>query len=267
MQFAVLNRVPNTRLRTSQGFLRRVHRWPMYTGAGDSPTAAQEKVGTPSDLSWTPTGSRPEQPLRHAPRAQEPLPTVVSAGAELVTARATASNDIQPLRRTSLAESTLEQLRNREAQKHRDTFPTRRTRGQRSDSIATVTSEYYRRQPLSTAFGTSQITPPSPRNLMKVSPDIASGADLVDSEHSSGGLSVMTISRPRLSRSPSIPVAVPQVPGPPYPSDLKNLLDGEHHTDELCTRFEVGLPVLEQWLRIIGGGENGDFGQVAIIYR
>lgn len=193
----------------------------------------------------------------------------MSAGAELVPTKATNSNDTQSLRRTSLAESSLEQLRNREAQKHGDTYSGRRTRGQRSDSITTVTSEYFRRQPLGAGFGTtSQITPPSPRGLVKMSPDTVSGADLVDSEHSSGGLSVMTISRPRLSRSPSMPVAPLQAPGPPYPPNLLALLDGEHHTDELCTRFEVGWPTLEQWLRSIGGGgDDEDFGRVAIIYR
>ncbi|KAI0810886.1 nitrogen permease regulator 2 [Irpex lacteus] len=58
-------------------------------------------------------------------------------------------------------------------------------------------------------------------------------------------------------------------PGPAYPPALVPLLDGEHHTDELCTRFSVGWPVMEQWLRFIGGGsdEDGDFGNVAIIYR
>lgn len=181
---------------------------------------------------------------------------MVSAGAELVTSIA---GESQAVKRPSLAETTLEQLRNREAQ--RQTLPSRRTRGQRSDSIATITVDHFRRHT------GPQITPPSPRALVKLSPDIVTGADLVDSEHSSGGLSVMTVSRPRLSRSPSAPMAPLQAPGPPYPPGLIALLDGEHHTDELCTRFEVGLPVLEQWLRIIGGGGDNDFGQVAIIYK
>lgn len=192
---------------------------------------------------------------------------MVSAGAELVTPKPAAGEQLA--RRASRAESSLEQLQTREAHKQGDTLPSRRTRGQRSDSIATITSEYFRRQPLTNVIGTSsQITPPSPRTLVKMSPDTVTGADLVDSEHSSGGLSVMTISRPRLSRSPSVPLAPLQAPGPPYPPDLLTLLNGEHHTDELCTRFEVGLPVLESWLRIVGGaGEEGDFGRVSIIYR
>lgn len=55
---------------------------------------------------------------------------------------------------------------------------------------------------------------------------------------------------------------------PPFPSELLPLLDGEHHTDELATRFQVGWPLLEQWLIAIGGGKGeGDFGRVLIIYR
>lgn len=53
-----------------------------------------------------------------------------------------------------------------------------------------------------------------------------------------------------------------------YPPQLIPLLDGEHHTDELCTKFEVGWPLLEKWLELIGGGEIGsEEGRVVIIYR
>ena len=49
---------------------------------------------------------------------------------------------------------------------------------------------------------------------------------------------------------------------------LLPLLDGDHHTDEISVKFEVGWPLLEQWLVILGGGSgNGDFGRVQIIYR
>ncbi|KAL6305335.1 nitrogen permease regulator 2 [Sparassis latifolia] len=55
---------------------------------------------------------------------------------------------------------------------------------------------------------------------------------------------------------------------PPFPPNLIPLLDGEHHTDELCTLFEVGWPILKQWLILAGGGKgNGDLGRVSIIYR
>ncbi|KAJ8078899.1 Nitrogen permease regulator 2 [Marasmius tenuissimus] len=82
--------------------------------------------------------------------------------------------------------------------------------------------------------------------------------------------------RPRISRSPSAPVVrtingvLNPVPltASPYPPELVELLDGEHHTDELGVRFQAGWPLLEQWLIAIGEGEgNGNFGRVCIIYR
>jgi len=77
--------------------------------------------------------------------------------------------------------------------------------------------------------------------------------------------------RIRPSRSPShgsIVQAPPPAPILAYPPDLLPLLDGEHHTDELGTRFEAGWPLLEQWLMAVGGSqENGSFGRVSIIHR
>ena len=81
--------------------------------------------------------------------------------------------------------------------------------------------------------------------------------------------------RPRQSRSPSnshTHVINSQgssgAMNTPPPPELMPLLDGDHHTDELCTRFEVGWPQLQQWLVIIGGGkDDGDFGRVSIICR
>lgn len=52
------------------------------------------------------------------------------------------------------------------------------------------------------------------------------------------------------------------------PSELPQLLDGGHHTDELATKFEAGWPMLQKWLVAIGGGsEDGDFGRVVMVYR
>jgi len=52
------------------------------------------------------------------------------------------------------------------------------------------------------------------------------------------------------------------------PPGLISLLDGDHHTDELSVRFEAAWPLLEQWLITIGGGGgDGDYGRVVIIYR
>lgn len=52
------------------------------------------------------------------------------------------------------------------------------------------------------------------------------------------------------------------------PSELPHLLNGEHHTDELATKFEAGWPMLQKWLVAVGGGsEDGDFGKIVMVYR
>lgn len=79
-----------------------------------------------------------------------------------------------------------------------------------------------------------------------------------------------TPTRPRLSRSPSAHTvsAAPPPPSLAYPPDLRDMLDGTHHSDELGVRFEAGWPRLEKYLVALGGGAgNGDFGRVEIIYR
>ncbi len=199
---------------------------------------------------------------------------MASVGAEIVPVKAATISGIQALRKaststavsTSAAESSLERFRPREVQRHSDTIPAVRTRGKRSDSSATAMTDYFRRQASTAHLNTLRATPSPPRASLSMSPDTVN-TDLGDSEHSSaGGLGVP---RPRMSRSPSAPAVAMQAPGPAYPPALVPLLDGEHHTDELCTRFSVGWPVMEQWLRFIGGGsdEDGDFGNVAVIYR
>jgi hypothetical protein len=94
-------------------------------------------------------------------------------------------------------------------------------------------------------------------------------------------LQLQHVVRPRLSRSPSSPVVKTQTNGVApsstpvlvsqplaYPPLLVPLLDGEHHTDELCCRFQVGWPTLERWLVAVGEGSgDGDYGKVLIIYR
>lgn len=91
----------------------------------------------------------------------------------------------------------------------------------------------------------------------------------------------------RESRRTSVPSGIPSSPGtqikvppsrskageaeelPPYPLELLALLDGDHHTDEIGVRLNVGWPQLEEWLVLLGEGKgNGDYGErVMIIYR
>lgn len=223
-------------------------------------------------------------------RIPEVQPTIASAGAEIVPVRTSSSAEFltQAARRQSAAQSSLEALRNRDRGKvpSGGAYSTNysgggeaMTRGQRSDSVATLPSDYARRSNGAKALphhATQFVAPSSPRALARMSPEMNSSLELsqTDGETSSGGRSTMAalgISRPRLSRSPSIPLAALQLPGPPYPPDLLKMLDGEHHTDEICTKFEVGWPMLEHWLSIVGGGgeegEEGDYGRVVMIYR
>lgn len=79
--------------------------------------------------------------------------------------------------------------------------------------------------------------------------------------------------KPRISRSPSAPLDG-QMPTTSehfslnYPASLLPLLDGEHHTDELSVRFEIGWAGLEEWLIAVGRGQgNGDYGQIQMIFR
>ncbi|PVF95390.1 NPR2-domain-containing protein [Serendipita vermifera] len=53
------------------------------------------------------------------------------------------------------------------------------------------------------------------------------------------------------------------------PPDLTELLDGTHHSDELCVHFGLSWSVLQVTLGVLGGatGDDGDLGRVVIILR
>ena len=223
--------------------------------------------------------------LRVRSRVQDAQPTMASVGAELVAALptplATAStasaavsavvsarrSGVPLARRASAAESSLELLRNRDARKPLH------------DRAYQTMSRLYAQRQAAPARGD---VPPSggpavaPRHPVSSSPDGLEGravlSDPVDSEQSSGGRSGLLAARQsRIGREPSAPHG--QLQGPAqFPLELLPLLDGEHHTDEICTRFEVGWPMLRQWLFAAGGAQEGDegdeeYGQISIIYR
>ncbi|KAG8983372.1 Nitrogen permease regulator 2 [Tulasnella sp. 427] len=43
---------------------------------------------------------------------------------------------------------------------------------------------------------------------------------------------------------------------PPYPEGLREMLDGQHHTDEICSKYGIGWRELEGYLAIIGWAPN-----------
>lgn len=53
------------------------------------------------------------------------------------------------------------------------------------------------------------------------------------------------------------------------PPALPGMLDGKHHTDELCLKFHMGFKRLRQVLAIIGGADGDgerNLGRVELLY-
>jgi len=231
---------------SGQGFLRRIHRWPILIADEAQPTEAKTTTTLPpspiggrkraSSLTVPPlTSSSSMRPKR---RTSDALPSFAT-----VSTHSTSGTVSLP---PHAAEASLGTLRSRAA-------------GPPS-SPQTVRPRELRRH--STAM---------PASLFEIAQALAAPA--VEPR--------LHAVRPRLSRSPSSPAMKTQTnggtaaPAPvlssqplAYPPALVSLLDGEHHADELCCQFEVGWPTLERWLVAVGGGlGDGDFGKVLIIYR
>ena len=49
----------------------------------------------------------------------------------------------------------------------------------------------------------------------------------------------------------------PNNAAPIYPTSLTMMLDGTHHTDEICLKYGIGWRTLEIVLKHLGGGETG----------
>ncbi|KAH9952129.1 NPR2-domain-containing protein [Amylocystis lapponica] len=239
-----------------KGFLRRVHRWPILVPDVDMPQDERHlssSIGRKRGKSFVSPAQQPRvartdsDSIRARGRPQEALPTTTPAPAEIFAVHAT---PVRTTRRNSAAEASLEQLR-----VHR---PAEQIRAPSMSRVYGVNA----RSSLSATFGSFASAQGS------IGPTGVAGAP--DSSEGGGIPAVMGHARSRFSRSPSGPV-VSQVHAqaePAFPADLIPLLDGEHNTDELCTRFEVGLPMLRKWLVAAGGGKGeDDFGSVSIIYR
>ncbi|KAI0636749.1 NPR2-domain-containing protein [Trametes polyzona] len=262
-----------------KGFLRRVHRWPILLS---NPAEQQpERRGTMASLgrkrgksiasaiqppSVSPPTRAEQEALRVRGRAPEAQPTIASAGAEIVAVSPTTAR-VAPTRRASAAESSLEMLRSRDARKplQERAYQTVGRWSGRTEGVATANTAT-----VTLPKGPERFSHAATRYISSSSPDALAtviAAESLESEHSSGGRSAtLGLLRPRMSREPSHGMIQGAAPFPP---ELLPLLDGEHHTDEICTRFEVGWPVLRQWLFAAGGGKDGDeeYGQVSIIYR
>ncbi|KXN92240.1 hypothetical protein AN958_08693 [Leucoagaricus sp. SymC.cos] len=323
-----------------KGFLRRVHRWPVYLPPERSPphksqaTAAFTSINATFDMNYQYARKRGHSlsnvPLRfpftaaQGSMSSETNPNTMyrttrpqTAGASTVAfpspeqsvhgpsssdpshyahtplppTSASTISSARRARRASAAEKILEQLRNRDktaaaaaaAQQsgmggyasprnswipfqHRDSHQLSSGGGGHNTS-GSIT-------PTHTAGGTGGFRRPERRQSLN---NAAPPPSPIQSK-----ATLTTPSRPRISRSPSaqqlnqtqgqgsqsMQVRSVLGGGLEYPEKLIPLLDGEHHTDELCTKFEVGWPLLERWLELIGGGEIGsEEGRVVVIHR
>lgn len=267
-----------------KGFLRRVHRWPFLS----QPLTLEI---TPQNTSTRArTNSLTEGFMRHS--LMSPTSPVTSDGSypslirgKAIAATTTATSSISPdtvisgpstplspsrLRRASAAEKVLEQVRSRDIQK---------ASSPRTSWIQYPASSSYSPTLNSSTpaiIATTSTPQESPTNTLGGSSESRRMALLHSTVPPNSPIISKAVlpQRPRLSRSPSAP-AFSHLPAengfptiPTRPAELSFLLDGEHHTDELAVRFEVGWSVLEQWLVDIGGGKgDGDYGNVSIIYR
>ncbi|KAF4576749.1 Nitrogen permease regulator 2 [Pleurotus pulmonarius] len=290
-----------------KGFLRRVHRFPIFV-----PTTPQESMtsllpASPSHTDETDSGTVHTPTLRFPNFARlrgaeiPPLQTGYIRGRGSHTSASTPKQDnsmVSPYgngndgpshaefaasaypseskqrpRRISAAERVLEQLRSRDRDLQRTPVANPNnsvlSHAPRMSWILPNKDEHSRHGSFHLADPSEshnerhrhpQAPPPSP---------VLSRASLTSTLSTSTGptLSVAP-ARPRLSRSPSAPNVSALNIQSSCPPELVSLLDGEHHTDELCATFDVSWNTLEEWLRAIGAGQgDGEYGRVAVIYR
>ena len=232
-----------------QGFLRRVHRWPILLADEVQPTEAK----TTTTLPPSPIGGR-------------------KRASSLTVPPLASSSSMRPKRRTSDALPAFATI-SAHSPSGTVSLPPRAAEA----SLGTLRSR-------AMAAPAAVVGPPSSPPTIRASRHSATAAtpaSLFEITQALATPAAQHVVRPRLSRSPSFPAIKPQTNGGAaasapvmvsqplaYPPALVPLLDGEHHADELCCQFEVGWPTLERWLVAVGGGlGDGDFGKVLIIYR
>lgn len=274
-----------------QGFLRRVHRWPYLSRSNPDSVApivsiARPRMNSVTDRYSIRTPIAPaDAPALQSGTRGNPIAVATIAtptvSPDLVTGDPSTPVSPTRSRRTSAAAMVLKQVRTRDLQNvvsgasPRTSWIQYPTGSSHSPTVTTpgiiATASTPQESPTNTiGFSDgkrhSVIPVPSLTHVPPNSPNIAPT-----------GLPT----RPRLSRSPSAPVIRDELPepsfvAPAFPQVLPTLLDGEHHTDELCVRFEVGWPVLQQWLISVGNGNSSsssssesdvNYGNVSLIYR
>ncbi|KAG0699675.1 nitrogen permease regulator 2-domain-containing protein [Suillus ampliporus] len=251
-----------------KAFLRRVHRWPILLPADTSSPTRRRRQSFSSSVS----NASPKSPsatvgeisrFSGRPDSSSGVGTEPLLGSPMNQMEAT-----RAYHRTSAAEKVLEQLRSKTLPR---AAPNPTLRQPPLSPEGHERNHERRSRVLSDTRRHSVFQQPT--NYAASSSNVAGNQTIA--RRNSSELQNTFPARPRPSRSPSTShthalnsQGSSGAMNTPPPPELLPLLDGEHHTDELGTHFEVGWPQLQQWLVTIGGGKgDGDFGRVAIIYR
>ncbi|KAH9967600.1 nitrogen permease regulator 2-domain-containing protein [Russula compacta] len=241
-----------------KGFLRRVHRWPVLLTDEIQQSIESKPTATlpPSPVSRKRAISLiVTSPASSTARPRRRTSEAASAFAAAAVSAHSPIGTVSPPPRA--AEASLGTLRSRAAPTPPSTSPqTIRVREPRRHSMATSASLFEIAQALAAPTAEPRlqhVVRPRPSRSPS-SPAVTKTTTMTTTPQANGAAAAPT------------PVLVSQPLA--YPPSLVPLLDGEHHTDELCCRFEVGWPTLERWLVAVGEGSgDGDFGKVLIIYR
>ncbi|KAI6036335.1 nitrogen permease regulator 2-domain-containing protein [Pisolithus microcarpus] len=257
-----------------KGFLRRVHRYPVLLSPNHSLSTNRRRESISKSPAQLNTSSQPS-PTSTSVDATKfsggPLPVSVGSEERLYSPTRETEPLVYSRRRTSAAEKALEQL-------HSTLSRTASTSSARAQIVSSASpdegSGSYQARP----FGRHRVNSDTRRQstlFQHGTFDVSEGLKRASLYNPS-----VVVPTPRstgISRSPSVTTTqqtyTPSSQGSPLifnplPPELTPMLNGEHHTDELSTHFEVGWPLLQQWLTAIGGGKgNGDFGEVVMIYR
>jgi hypothetical protein len=223
-----------------QGFLRRVHRWPVLLPEHHFRTQSNHTALPPS-LATIGTHDVPFNALQ--------TPSMSASSGTRVSR--------PPItRKPSIAEIVLGELQNKDLRHSGSTTNTHaRVHQSTQDNSASDAPGSRRHSLVSTISYSGSISTYGAQAVPKTS--MAGAQNTPRTRHLSNSPSQRNLAQGQL-----------RVVAPVYPPDIESLLDGEHHTDELGTRFEAGWPLLEKWLVAVGGGKgDGDFGRVCIIYR
>ncbi|KAF9052936.1 nitrogen permease regulator 2-domain-containing protein [Panaeolus papilionaceus] len=290
-----------------KGFLRRVHRYPIYTPPDSSNTISDQlqlQAQNPMDsaaaaahahvrargASLSEIGPTDIIPIQLSARLNK-QPSMIFQPAMLDTMQlkvpesplppALSNNSAsQRARRASAAERVLEQLRSRDLQRSgsttlsspRNSWIRFQDTSQSSTGSTTTIGIYSPDAPISKTTHQSSLTKPvhSTRPEGRRHSLITPIVPPPSPVVPKANLTPSRAGRP--SRSPSSAqlghLYLSQTSQPTVPPELISLLDGDHHTDELGVKFEAAWPLLEQWLSMIGGGHgDGDYGRISIICR